>query len=84
MCAIMHVDKFIGLRLADKSAVGCDKSAPTVWPEYFVHLHNRHSTVAKKYGTREREMPSGSQRLSLSLLACWCRPCLYVRLLLAH
>ncbi len=38
---IMDIDKRIGQRLADKSAVGDDKSAPTVWPEYFVNLHYR-------------------------------------------
>jgi len=37
----MDVGKRIGQRLADKSAVGCDKSAPTVWPEDFVNLHKR-------------------------------------------
>ncbi len=39
---IMDVDKRIGPLLADKSAVGCDKSAPTAWLVYFVNVHNRH------------------------------------------
>ncbi len=36
----MDIDKIFGHPLADKSAVGCDKSAPTVWPREFVNLHN--------------------------------------------
>jgi hypothetical protein len=35
----MDVDKRTGQRLADKSAVGGDKSAPTVGPRYFVNVH---------------------------------------------
>ena len=40
----MQNDKRIGHPLADKSAVGGDKSAPTVWPEDFVNGHNRAPT----------------------------------------
>jgi hypothetical protein len=36
----MEVDKRIGQRLADKSAVRGDKSAPTVGLEVFVNRHN--------------------------------------------
>ncbi len=35
----MDIDKIIGHPLADKSAVGDDKSAPTVWSRYFVNMH---------------------------------------------
>jgi hypothetical protein len=35
----MGVDKRIGEPLADKSAVGSDKSAPTLGLEYFVNIH---------------------------------------------
>jgi hypothetical protein len=37
---MMDVDKIIGERLADKSAVRGDKSAPTGWPREFVNMHH--------------------------------------------
>ncbi len=46
-CSIIDIDKRIGQRLADKSAVRCDKSAPTVWPREFVNLQNRHYVLDK-------------------------------------
>jgi len=36
--SIRDVDKRIAQRLADQSAVGCDKSAPTVGSQEFVNL----------------------------------------------
>ena len=37
---VMMVIQRIRHALADKSAVGCDKSAPTVGPRYFVNVHS--------------------------------------------
>ena len=53
----MDIDKIIGHSLADQSAVGCDKSAPTLWPQYLVNLHisltcphpTVHSILARDY-----------------------------------
>ncbi len=36
----MDVDKIIGQRLADQSAVGGDQSAPTGWSREFVIMHH--------------------------------------------
>jgi hypothetical protein len=46
----MEFDKRIGQRLADKSAVGCDKSAPTVGPWEFVDVYYRARDLAALAG----------------------------------
>jgi len=53
---MMDVDKIIGQVLADQSAVGGDKSAPTVGPDYFVHLHNRAHVLDKSALYRARSI----------------------------